>query len=157
MRAAFTRPITPTGSMQDCSGWQPYIQTQNMPIFQITAINTPISSYTIYIPYFLFTKNQIKLLLIFYKSTLMLSVASSMMLAVLSFMQPMFMLFVFGACFLSAGTVITLLYKETSRQHEYYFYYNMGLSRQSLMLTCILGNLFVGILFISLYIYAQHS
>jgi hypothetical protein len=79
------------------------------------------------------------------------------MLACLSFMQPLYMLLVFGACFLSAGTVLTLLYKETSKQHEYYFYYNMGLGRRTLMASCALGNLLIGALFISIYIYAQHS
>jgi hypothetical protein len=78
------------------------------------------------------------------------------MLAGLSFMQPLFMLFAFGVCFLSAGTVITLLYKETSKQNEYYFFYNMGLSKKALLLTCALGNLFVGLIFIVIFIYAQH-
>jgi len=79
------------------------------------------------------------------------------MLAGLSFMNPVFMLFTFGIAFLSAGTLITLLYKETSKQHEYYFFYNMGLSKRSLFLTCIIGNLVIGGLFINIYLYAQHT
>jgi len=96
----------------------------------------------------LITKNQFKLLAVFYISTLTLSVAPSVMLAGLSSMNPVFMLFSFGLAFFSAGTLITLLYKETSKQHEYYFYYNMGLSKKSLMLTCIIGNLIFGGIFI---------
>jgi len=87
----------------------------------------------------------------------MLSVLSALMLASLGFMHPMFMILSFGIGFLSAGTVITLLYKQTSKKHEYYFFYNMGLSRLILMLTCAIGNLFIGLLIISIFIYAQHA
>lgn len=120
----------------------------------LRAINYPVFSYNISNPNALLTKNQVKLLFVFYKSTLTLSIASSAMLAFLSFMNPVFMLLAFGICILSAGTVITLLYKETSKRHEYYFFYNMGLSRLTLLLTCALGNLIIGTAFIVIYIYA---
>jgi len=102
-------------------------------------------------------KNQLKLLIVFYQSTLTLSIEASAMFAGMSFLHPMFMIPAFGAFLLSAGTVITLLYKETSKQHEYYFYYNKGLSKSMLILSCVIGNIFIGIIFISIYLYAQHT
>jgi len=99
-------------------------------------------------------KNQLKLLLIFYKSTLLFSIACGVMLAAINF-QLFFVAFGFG--FLSAGTVISLLYKEISKQHEYYFYYNKGISKQTLILTCVLANLVIGILLIIIGSYAKHS
>jgi len=79
------------------------------------------------------------------------------MLSILKFMQPAFMLALFGVGFLSLGTAITLLYKETTKKHEYYFFYNMGLSKLSLILTCAIGNLIVGLLCIILFTYVQHT
>src|ERR1700744_2254139 len=104
----------------------------------------------------LFSRDQLKLLFVFYKSTLTLSVASSVMFAGMSFLHPVFMIPAFGACFLSAGSAITLLYKETSKQNEYYFYYNKSIPKTALILTCIIGNIIIGLLFISIYIYVQH-
>jgi hypothetical protein len=63
-------------------------------------------------------KKQFKLLGIFYKSTLLFSITCGVMLGAINF-QLFFVAFGFG--FLSAGTVISLLYKEISKQHEYYF------------------------------------
>jgi len=99
-------------------------------------------------------KSQLKLLLIFYKSTLLFSIACGVMLGALNF-QIFFV--AFGFSFLSAGTVISLLYKEISKQHEYYFYYNKGISKQTLILTCVLTNLVIGILLIIIGSYAKHS
>jgi len=99
-------------------------------------------------------KKQLKLLAIFYKSTLLFSIACGVMLGALNF-QIFFV--AFGFSFLSAGTVISLLYKEMSKQHEYYFYYNKGISKQTLIFTCILTNLVIGILLIIIGGYAKHS
>jgi hypothetical protein len=100
-------------------------------------------------------KNKLVLLGVFYKSTLTLSIAISALMATLSIFNIPGMLLVFGFCFLSAGTVISLLYKEMSKQHEYYFYYNMGLPKWSLILTCTIGNLLIGIILITLSAYAK--
>ncbi|WP_158990990.1 hypothetical protein [Mucilaginibacter sp. L196] len=99
-------------------------------------------------------KSQLKLVLVFYKSTLLFSIACGVMLGALNF--PLFFV-AFGFGFLSAGTVITLLYKEISKQHEYYFYYNKGITKQTLILTCILTNLVIGMLLIIIGSYAKHS
>jgi cellulose synthase/poly-beta-1,6-N-acetylglucosamine synthase-like glycosyltransferase len=86
-------------------------------------------------------KNKFQLLAIFYKSTLTLSIGSSVLLATLA---PK-LLIAFSLLFVSAGTIVTLLYKEMSRQHEYYFYYNKSLTKPQLILTCITGNLIIGV------------
>jgi hypothetical protein len=99
-------------------------------------------------------KKQLKLLAIFYKSTLLFSITCGVMLGVINFQL---FLVAFGFSFLSAGTVISLMYKEISKQHEYYFYYNKGISKQTLILTCVLANLFIGILLIIIGSYAKHS
>jgi hypothetical protein len=98
----------------------------------------------------IYSKNQFKLLLVFYKSTLALSVTVAAMLAVFG---PG-ILAGFGFGLMTAGTVLTLLYKEISKKNEYYFYYNKSISKQALMLTCALGNLVVGLVFIIIAVYA---
>ena len=100
-------------------------------------------------------RNKLTLLAVFYKSTLLLSVSVSSILAMLRMFNVADMLLVFGFCFLSGGTVITLLHKEGYRKHEYYFYYNMGISRPLLMITCIIGNLGIGTILILLSNYAR--
>jgi hypothetical protein len=93
-------------------------------------------------------KNKLTLLVVFYKSTLLLSAITSTLMAVLAIFNIQNMLLLFGICFLSGGTVITLMHKEISKQHEYYFYYNKGIAKLPLLLTCILANLFIGIIII---------
>jgi hypothetical protein len=114
----------------------------NQPGLELYSIN-PIEL-TIY------SKNQLKLLLVFYKSTLPLSITPAAMLAALN----RFNLGVFGFALMTAGTVLTLLYKEISKKQEYYFYYNKSISKHALMLSCALGNLVVGSIFIILPVYA---
>ncbi len=89
----------------------------------------------------LLNKKQLTLLFVFYKSTLSLSLTTSALLAIIS---PDFVT-AFGICLLSAGTVISLLYHEISRQHTYYFYYNMGIPKWALILTCCCINVLAGL------------
>jgi len=96
-------------------------------------------------------RNQLKLLIIFYKSTLLLSIVCGVMLAAINF--NVFFI-AFGVGFLSAGSVISITYKEISKQHEYYFYYNKGISKFTLILSCILTNLIIGITLIAIGSYA---
>jgi len=95
--------------------------------------------------------NQFKLLFIFYKSTLLLSITCGVMLGAINF-HLFFVAFGFG--FLSAGSVISLTYKEISKQHEYYFYYNKGISKLALILSCILLNFAIGLSLILIETYA---
>jgi len=90
-------------------------------------------------------KNQFKLLLIFYKSTLLFSIVCGITLGALNFHD---FFTAFGFSFLSAGTVISLTYKEISKQHEYYFYYNKGITKLKLILSCALTNFIIGVLLI---------
>jgi NAD/NADP transhydrogenase beta subunit len=99
-------------------------------------------------------RNQLKLLVIFYKSTLLLSIVCGVMLGAINF-NDFFIAFGFG--FLSAGSVISLTYKEISKQHEYYFYYNKGISKLILLLSCVLTNFIIGVLLIAIGSYAKHS
>ncbi len=96
------------------------------------------------------SKNKLRLLVVFYKSTLTLSIGISALMAAFSVFNIAGMLLLFGFCFLSGGTVVTLLYKELSKKHEYYFYYNKGISKWALAFTCITGNLLIGISLITI-------
>ena len=100
-------------------------------------------------------KNKLMLLTVFYKSTLLLSVVASSVMAILRIFSVADMLLAFGLCFLSGGTVITLLHKEGYKQQEYYFYYNKGIPKWWLVATCITGNLFTGLILITLSNYAK--
>jgi hypothetical protein len=103
----------------------------------------------------LLARNKLVLLTVFYRSTLLLSVVSSATLAILKIFNIPDMLLMFGVFFLSGGTVITLLHKEGYKQHEYYFYYNKGIGKLPLILTCIIGNLLVGILVVTIALNAK--
>lgn len=100
-------------------------------------------------------RNKLVLLVTFYKSTLLLSIICSATLAILKIFNVPDMMLMFGACFLSGGTVITLLHKEGYKQHEYYFYYNRGIGKLPLIIACIIGNLLIGILFITIALNAK--
>lgn len=100
-------------------------------------------------------RNKLILLTVFYKSTLLLSVLSSAAISIFRMFSVPDMMLAFGFCFLSGGTVITLLHKEGYKQQEYYFYYNKGISKPQLILTCIFGNLIIGLLLIALSSYAK--
>jgi hypothetical protein len=97
--------------------------------------------------------NQLHLLLVFYKSTLFLSITVSVLLAAVNWPS---VLFPFGFCFFTAGTVISILYKEISCPQEYYFYYNKGIPKWWLMLICAGGNLIAGLLLIIISAYGKH-
>ncbi len=102
------------------------------------------------------SKNQISLLSVFYKSTLPISISFSALCAALNMFDILSVLFAFGVCFLSGGTILSLLYKEISKQKEYYFFYNKGLSKIQLMVTCVVGNFIVGASLVIIAIYAKH-
>ncbi len=100
-------------------------------------------------------RSKLLLLTVFYKSTLLLSVLSSAAISIFSIFNVLGMLLAFGFCFLSGGTVISLLHKEGYKQQEYYFFYNKGISKPQLILTCIVGNLIIGLFLITLSNYAK--
>jgi hypothetical protein len=53
----------------------------------------------------------------------------------------------FPISFMTAGYFLSILYFETSKHDQYYFYYNKGLSRLDLYLSGLLINSLMGIVF----------
>ncbi len=93
----------------------------------------------------LLDKHRLKLLIVFYKSTLTLNITSSTLLCIVGYPD---ILLAFGICFLSGGSIFSLLFLEIGKQDEYYFYYNKGLSKWTLLLSCFIINIFIGVLLI---------
>jgi hypothetical protein len=59
----------------------------------------------------------------------------------------------FSVAFMSGGTLCSLLYKELTLKNEYYFYYNLGISKTTLILTCCLVNVLIGVMLIVISMY----
>ena len=55
-------------------------------------------------------------------------------------------LLVLPIAIMTAGTFLSLFYKELSKKNEYYFYYNRGISKINLYVFTIILNVFTGIL-----------
>lgn len=89
---------------------------------------------------YLYQKAKIRLMITFYMSTLTLSCCFAIVIAFLAspFIQS------FGFALMSGGTILSLLYKEISHKKEYYFYYNMGLSKIMLFVFCAVVNILLG-------------
>ncbi len=87
-------------------------------------------------------KTRIQMLLVFYKSTLTLSICFSLVFAVIGGPAPFRN---FGIALMTGGTVIGLLYKEISHKNEYYFYYNTGISKLALLFSCAAINTMFGL------------
>jgi hypothetical protein len=92
-------------------------------------------------------KVKIQLLGIFYKSTLTISIAFAVMATTLAMASP-WTIQIFAISFMTGGTIASLLYKEISLKHQYYFYYNQAISKATLVVTCIAINITIGILLI---------
>jgi len=99
-------------------------------------------------------KSTIRLLVIFYKSTLLLSTSFAAMMAIFTLLSPALFIPMFAVAFMTGGTILSLLYKELSRKHEYYFYYNLAITKTTLFLTCALTNILLGMLLIVINCYA---
>jgi len=56
----------------------------------------------------------------------------------------------FGMGLMSIGTIFSLLYREISFQHEYYFYYNLGVPKSRLILSSVLINIIIAVILICL-------
>lgn len=88
----------------------------------------------------------------FHKSTLIInwafSIAFSMILSIPLLMPIMSM---------TGGPLISLFYKEVSRKNEYYFYYNRGISKISLIVVSLVFNALVGVILISIIQHAKFS
>jgi hypothetical protein len=92
---------------------------------------------------------KVRLFVVFYKSTLMLSISfAAVMSAFAMLSSPAIIIRMFGVSLMTGGTIVSLLYKETTLKHEYYFYYNQAISKTALLAVCILVNAFIGTFFI---------
>lgn len=48
---------------------------------------------------------------------------------------------------MTAGTLVSLFYKEVSNKNEYYFYNNLGITRVSLITVNVALNIITGLIF----------
>ncbi len=86
-------------------------------------------------------KRDIKLKLEFYKSTLIINLIISLFFAFLTKSVN-----AFGVSFTLIGFSAALFYKEIYRKHEYYLYYNAGISKLQLVIFCFIVNCLFSIL-----------
>ncbi len=97
----------------------------------------------------------------YFKSTLVLNLSTSVLLAFIVFLtlitlpDPPPLHLVYIRCCMFGGPLICLLYKEMSRKNEYYFYYNRGISKLSLFITTFSTYILIGYLLIMILRYAK--
>lgn len=89
----------------------------------------------------------------FYKSTLLINWVFSVAISVLVY--PLF-LFVLPISIMTGGPIISIFYKEVSRKHEYYFYYNRGITKVHLLVTTFLLNALTGLILLTVIGYVKH-
>lgn len=86
--------------------------------------------------------HKLKLFTVFYKSTLILSIVFS--LTVAGFGIAIGFITAFGLAFMTGGWILSLYYKEVTHKNEYLYYQNMGLTKSTLIISCILFNILIG-------------
>src|SRR5258708_2329479 len=97
---------------------------------------------------------KIKPLAVFYRSTLTLSLSFSAVFAVFGLLGPPALIIrAFAVSFMSGGTICSLLYRELTLKNEYYFYYNLNISKTTLILTFSMVNTLVGVILIVISMY----
>jgi hypothetical protein len=98
----------------------------------------------------------------YYKSTLALSLSSSVIFAFIISeglknlpieRLPLYVIFLF--CFMFGGAFAAFFYKEVSRKGEYYFYYNRGISKMSLWVITEVTNILIGGMLINILNYVE--
>lgn len=94
---------------------------------------------------------------IFFKSTLLIGIGAALGMCLLSAAMPpgpsapqetniILSLISLFFLFLPAGIVLDLIYKEIARKEEYYFYYNLSITRIELWIVTLLLSYFPSIL-----------
>ena len=71
--------------------------------------------------------------------------------------QPIPFFEMYIRCFMFGGPLISFYLKEISRKNEYYFYYNKGISKLSLLITTVILYILLGILAFKISHYAKLS
>ena len=82
------------------------------------------------------TNKRPKLYWVFYKSTITINLVVSLMIFIVSSGS----ITIFAISIVFFGLFFAFLYKEIARPHEYYFYYNQGISKIKLIIFCVLVN-----------------
>jgi len=85
---------------------------------------------------------KLKIGLTFYKTILLINIGFSTAISVI--LLPIFFQ-IFPLAFLTGGIVIGILYVELSKKNQYYFFYNLGLSKKFLISFSIMINTVVGV------------
>lgn len=83
--------------------------------------------------------NQFRLYWEFHKSTLSINWAFSVVLSVLS------SVWLLPVLSMTAGPLISFLYKEIARSNEYYYYHNRGISQVGLIAASLGLHVFTGV------------
>ena len=109
-------------------------------------------------------KDMVKLSLYweYFKSTLVLNLSSSVLLAFIVYLTlktlpdvppPLYVVYI--RCCMFGGPLLCLFYKEISTKNEYYFYYNRGISKLNLFITTLSTYILTGYLIIFILHYAK--
>jgi len=100
----------------------------------------------------------------FIKSTMVFNFASSVLIAFTVHLTlatlpdpppPLYEVYI--RCCMYGGSLLSLFYKEISNKNEYYFYYNRGISKLSLIVTTMMSYILIGYLLINILHYAKHA
>ena len=101
----------------------------------------------------MFKKVSIALCLVYFKSTILLNITSSVFFAFMikKFFETLFnsnisFFYTYLYCLTYGGPLFTFYYKEVTYKNEYYFYHNKGIKKEVLMafaalLYILIGNL----------------
>ncbi len=93
----------------------------------------------------------VKTILIFYQKLIIPTLALSVLLALIGFgITGGFSLTSLGVSYIFLGLLFHYFIYEVENSSEYYFYYNLGLSRLSLWIITFILNLSIGLFFILL-------
>ena len=94
---------------------------------------------------------KLKLYWVFYKSTLVLNLGSSVLLSLVllwnlkkTVKSPPSFVVLYRLCFIFGGLIFSALHKEITKHNDYYFYYNKGITKVTLYFTSTLFNIVFG-------------
>jgi hypothetical protein len=88
----------------------------------------------------------LRLIFQYYKELLLLNIGISICLGLLISLE--LKAYGFPISFMTGGFVLSIAYYEISKQKQYYFYYNKGLSKIHLYLSSFMINTIIGVLLI---------
>ena len=103
-------------------------------------------------------KKTIPYCLLVFKIDLLVSIAVTVITSALSPKGITFesMSYIFMLSYFSGGFLLGILFFEIARKQEYYFYYNLGISKLRLVLISYLFNLVIILPFLIIAAYARY-